>query len=148
MKKVILLLLILFVSAGFAATVDYEIYNVIEKTYDGNRWHSWKFISQLIFTDLTFTNRRTLGLPISKPNLNFDPNDPNSLQTIPNYDPNEIVSFSSHIPPFTDSNAIKAEIIRRIEKVKTQYELRLIPDPKKETLTLTGNKFKATLITK
>jgi hypothetical protein len=142
MKKVILGLVLISATAASAAMVDYVVIDTLTKTYVGGEAHSWEYEGILLFTGLTMSDRLKLGLPVMEENPNYDPNDPNSAEFMEITDPNESIVIKEHIPPYEDTAVIEATVLKRMEKHKTDYEAKLVPEPAElNTITLTGEKF-------
>ena len=110
-----------------AATIDYEINEVVIRKFRGKRPY-WIYEGRFVITDVNQSDANTI-------HVRFDPNDPNLY-----------VSFSGVINPFggvIDPNNLKEIILIDVEKKKARLQKRLAPKivKKPETIIIKGDKF-------
>lgn len=124
------------------ANIDYEILDTLAKRYDGDKWYGLKFKSHIIFTGLTLPERDRAGLPMKKPNPNFDENEldtPDNPKMIPmtNEDTTEIVPYSALVS-FTEG---KKAVVEKVEREVNKWRQKLIPEPSGAVI-ISGEKIK------
>ena len=107
-------------------TIKIEISNTVKKVYDGGIFHGVKFVAQLIFGGLTAKDRVLLQLPVGE-------------------DTTEIVTISQLISPATDEAEIKRVLLNRMNKIKKQYEDKLVVTPDESVVLTADTNFKETL---
>ena len=121
--------------------VTYEILDTVENVPYGDRVESRKFWGQFLFTGLTVEHRELIGLPLTKPNPDYDPEDDESEEYIPVTDDDTIYNqrhTGNVATSFETHDEILDEITRKMEKIIAQYRQVVKINPPASDVTLTG----------